>query len=358
MQDIHHRIVPHVKMFIFLAIVLISHILWIKTRAEPLNLSLSNKANNSSLVSDEPTVYGCYTPEKVVSFHLLPINYQDCFPVLNDMLLDPNVLKSQEYTEESDVFWEGAGCAVELAAIFPDTSPVEKLKIYRVAIAAALVIKQCIEDPTYELGGLQWVTRKNMFAAQVLNNANNVRAIEASGRTPRNLTSIPSAAATSDDEQSTSSPSTSRKDLVLPTSNLTSVIDPLLLDGNLNSTLGATIRCGPLQTPTSTVDPSDCYTMFYARLRKNPEKSFSLDGVQSRRSESLRSCSIGIWGYSSRAHDTTTDIEVMVMAARILQACVVEQGRKGGYLDIGVRREFYILVSDGVRNANELMATS
>ena len=139
---------------------------WIAVLAQPPNPTRSVDEPNTppTLAISAPS---CFGSRSVHDLHLARINYEDCIPILNKILLDPDVKRRKEYTGGTSYLSRALRtCAITLATAIPDGK--DMFWGYQIAIAAAVTVKKCVEDSLDRYGGIAWTTSRKIFYAQVM----------------------------------------------------------------------------------------------------------------------------------------------------------------------------------------------
>ena len=149
-----------------LSLGLVPLLTWIAVLAQPPNLTRSIDEPNTppTLAISAPS---CFGSRSVHDLHLARISYEDCIPILNEILLDPDVKRRKEYTGGTHSLSRALRtCAITLATAIPDGK--DMFWGYQIAIAAAVTVKDCVEDSLDRYGGLAWTTSRKIFYAQVM----------------------------------------------------------------------------------------------------------------------------------------------------------------------------------------------
>ncbi|CAD6572354.1 MAG: hypothetical protein ASARMPREDX12_005128 [Alectoria sarmentosa] len=232
------------------------------------------------------------------------INYRDCIPLLNEILLEPDIDRRNQYNSTIDYQGHLLGtCSITLLPRFAEANDV--FWGYQVAIAAATAIKSCVEDSVDRYGGIAFTTRRRLFYAQV-------RSVGEGG--VGEVTSLP-----------ISVESGFAGNLLLPAVN-----------NNTNATLitpdptSAIPACQISKFMTHHLFPVnilDCYYLFY-NILTNPtvERPVILRGLSPIRYERYGTCSLQLRGHSALSADTITYVALLLGAVAIVQKCVVESG--------------------------------
>lgn len=260
----------------------------------------------------------CIDPPRARELDLERVNYRDCLPLLNQILLEPRINHRNQYN--ATTAYQGRlfrTCSIALLPRLDGGTDV--FWGYQVAIAAATVIKNCVEDSADQYGGLMFTTSRLLFYAQVKNVGD----------------------ATTVGENLTAS-ILRREDLLLPVNNANATL-------LVPKPITATPACQISQPPDQYLYPVriiDCYYLFY-NILTNPvvERPIILRGLSPIRYESYGTCNLQLRGFSAVSADAFKFVELLFAAVNIVQTCVL-QGRLelGGAVSVGSRGQYYVRV--------------
>lgn len=293
-------------------------VLLIDSYVKALDVSIIKPRNTYSLLAISAPV--CIDPPHAQELDLEPVNYRDCIPLLNDILLEPNVNDQNQYNATD----AGQGrffrtCSIALRPRLTDVTDV--FWGYQIAIAAATAVKGCVEDSVDPYGGLVFTTSTHCFYAQVKN--------------PSDLGSV---------ETFSTVPSEKH-----------SFEDKLLLANSTNATLlipdrmTAIPTCQISQVSNPYLYPVkvlDCYYLFY-KILTTPivERSITLRGLSPIRNERYGTCTLQLRGFSAVSADAIKYVSLLLGAVSIVQTCVVASKLVfGGAISVGSRGQYFVRV--------------
>ncbi|CAD6584834.1 MAG: hypothetical protein ASARMPREDX12_001764 [Alectoria sarmentosa] len=272
----------------------------------------------------------CFGSRSVHDLHLARINYEDCIPILNEILLDPDVKRRKEYTGGTPSLSRALRtCAITLATAIPDGKDI--FWGYQIAIAAAVTVKNCVENSLDRYGGLAWTTSRKIFYAQVMD-SNHEKVTLHEDILPNAKNSEPFTSA--------SFPAPFIPFITNSTSNLLSP---------LPGRTASPPACQTVQPPHQTLlslDIQDCYHLFYVILN-NPgiEHPTILRGASPLDFAAYGTCVVRIVGLSPQSADTFKYVEILLGAVAVVQECLVQRGLLlGGLVGVGPRRQYYVRV--------------
>lgn len=290
-------------------------------QVEALNASIFVPWNAHKFLGISAPV--CVDPSRARESDLERVNYHDCIPILSEILLDPNVDHENRY-DSTDVY-QGRffrTCSITLHPRLADS--VDVFWGYQIAIAAAIAVKNCVEDSANPYGGLVFTTSRSSFYAQV----RNVR------------------------DQSTLQAFAE----VISTANA-SFGDFVLSANSTNATLltpkptTATAVCQVSQVLNQYFYPVkvlDCYYLFY-KILTNPslERLIRLRGLSPISYEQYGTCTLQLRGFSAFSADAITYVALLLGAVDIVQTCVVQRSFVlGGAVSVGSRGQYSVSISN------------
>ncbi len=300
-----------------------------KTRmyASALNTTVFSLPNtNPSFTIGVPD---CIHSIQARELNLERVDYRDCMPLLNEILLNPDINHRNQYNATNDYQGRLFGtCSISLLSRIADATDI--FWGYQIAIAAAVAIKLCVEDSVDHYGGLAYTSSKLLFFAQV-----------------KNL----GVATTAEEKSAAPSPETiSFEDLLLPANNT----DATLLVPN---PITATPVCQICQSSDEFLFPVrvfDCYYLFY-NILTNPavERPVKLRGLSPIRHERYGTCTLQLRGFSAVSADTIEYVAVLLAAVGIVQTCVVESGLVlGGAVSVGSKGQYSVRVFNSLEGGD------
>ena len=287
--------------------------------AKSLNTSVFN-----SLDTNYPLTIGipvCIDPPRARELDLEQVNYRDCIPLLNDILLEPNINHRNHYNATTyyplRLF---RTCFIALSPRSRDGTDV--FWGYQIAIAAATAVKHCVEDSVDRYGGIAFTTSRLLFYTQVKNLGEDSK-VEVVSTAPSLETG--------------SSPI-----VIFPTNSTDATL-------NVPNPAAAIPACQISQPPDRTLSPVhilDCYYLFY-KILTDPtvERPIILRGLSPLRYERYGACSLQLRGYSAVSADAIKYIALLLGAVSIVQTCVVVGGLVlGGAVNVGSRGQYFVRV--------------
>ena len=244
----------------------------------------------------------CTNPQRAGESNLKQVNYRDCLPLLNEILLEPNTNRQNRY--DARTAYQGHlyhTCSIELLSRSQAGSDV--FWGYEIAIAAANVIKNCVEDSADRYGGVEFTTSKAVFYAQVKN---------------------PEDGSTAGINFTGSSLAT--KTLLLHQSNNANTT---LLVPNPTAAIAIPV-CQIRQRRNQHLHPIsilDCYHLFY-NLLTNPavERTMTLRGLSPIPYETYGTCNLQLRGHSAVSVDSFKFVELIIAAVDVVQTCLLRGG--------------------------------
>lgn len=304
----------------FLLLIVLLPLLPTGTYANSLSASIFNPSITSpSLTIGTPI---CIDPPRAREKDLERINYRDCIPLLNEILLERDIDRRNQYNSTTD--YQGhllRTCSIALLPRFAEANDV--FWGYQIAIAAAAAIKNCVEDSADQYGGIVFTTSRRLFYAQV-------RSV---GEGVGGVTSLP-----------ISVESGFVENLLLPAVNNNT--NATLITPNPTSAIPACQISKPLTDHLFPVRILDCYYLFY-NILTNPtvERPVILRGLSPIRYERYGTCSLQLRGHSAVSADTITYVALLLGAVAIVQKCVVESGFVlAGAVGVGSRGQYFLRV--------------
>ena len=311
----HHEILQILMMRSSISLIILLPLFTTRMYARALNTS----------VFTPPFTIGvsiCIDPPSARELNLERVDYRDCIPLLNEILLDPDINHRNKYDATNDYQGRLFGtCSISLRSRLADATDV--FWGYQIAIAAAVAIKHCVEDSVDHYGGLAYTSSKLLFFAQVKNLG--VRTTAGGNSTAPSFESI------------------SAEDLLLPAKN------------NTNATLlvpnpaTATPVCQICQSSYRFLYPVrvlDCYYLFY-NILTNPavEQPVKMRGLSPIRYERYGTCTLQLRGFSAVSADTIKYVALLLAAVSIVQTCMVESGLVlGGAVSVGFRGQYSVRI--------------
>ncbi len=289
-----------------------------KTRmyARALNTSVFSPPNTNPSFTIGVTT--CIDQPRARELNLERVDYRDCIPLINEILLDPDINHQNQYNATNDYQGRPFGtCSISLLSRIADAT--EIFWGYQIAIAAAVAIKHCVEDSVDHYGGLAYTSSKLLFFAQVKNLGVGT---------------------------------TAKEDSTAPSSETISFEDLLLPANNTNATLlvpDPTPVCQICQSSDEFLYPVrvlDCYYLFY-NILTNPavERPVKSRGLSPIRYERYGTCTLQLRGSSAISADTIKYVALLLAAVSIVQTCVVESGLVlGGAVSVGSRGQYSVRV--------------
>lgn len=291
------------------------------TYANSLNASAFHRQNTSPSFTIGTPI--CVDPPRARGMDLERIDYRDCIPLLNEILLEPNIDRRNQYNSKTD--YQGhllRTCSTALLPRFAEASDV--FWGYQIAIAAATAIKNCVEDSADQYGGIVFTTSRRLFYMQV-------KSVGEGGA--GGITSLP-----------ISVESGFAENLLLPAVNNNT--NATLITPNPTSAIPACQISKPLTHHLFPVRILDCYYLFY-NILTNPtvEQPVKLRGLSPIRFERYGTCSLQLRGHSAVSADTITYVALLLGAVAIVQKCVVESGFVlAGAVGVGSRGQYFLRV--------------
>lgn len=277
-----------------------------------------------SLDTNAPLTIGipiCIDPPRARELDLERVNYSDCMPLLNDLLLEPNINHRHHYNATTyyplRLF---RTCFIALLPRSPDA--IDVFWGYQVAIAAATAIKECVEDSVDQYGGLVFTTSRLLFYAQVKNLGEDSKVEANSTATFLEMGSSPI--------------------VIFPTNNTNAALNV----PNPTTAIPACQMSQPLDQTLSPVKILDCYYLFYNILTSpTVERPIILRGLSPIRCERYGACTLQLRGYSAVSADAIKYIALLLGAVSIVQTCVVDGGLVlGGALNVGSRGQYFVRI--------------
>lgn len=255
----------------------------------------------------------CIDPRRARESDLARVNYRDCIPLLNEILLDPNINHQNLYNATNA--YQGHFFGTCTIALLP--RPLGGTDVfwgYEIAIAAATAIKNCVEDSEDQYGGLAFTISRLVFYTQV-KNQRGVSTVEGYSTAP-------------------SVDTDSLEHFLLPANNTNAAL-----------LATATPTCQISQSLDQRLYPIrilDCYNLFY-NLLVNPtiERPLKLRGLYPIRYESFGTCTLQLYGHSLKSADMIKYIEIVLAAVNVVQTCLVRSGLVlGGAVGVGSRGQY------------------
>ena len=291
--------------------------------ARALNASILNPLDKSLSLSTSTPI--CTDSLHARELDLERVNYRDCIPLLNEILLDPNINDRNQYSGktayQSHLYHT---CSITLLPQSVDGD--DTFWGYQIAIAAATAIKQCVEESVDQYGGTEFTTSSQLFYAQVKN-------LGDGGKEEANV-------------WATSLETSPIEDMLLPTND----IDTALLVPNPSTT-----------TPTCQISKSqyqflrpvrtlDCYHLFYNILTDpTVERRVVLRGLSPLRYERYGTCTLQLRGFSAIAADKIAYVALLLAAVSIVQRCMVESALVlGGAISVGTRGQYFVRIFNSI----------
>ena len=351
---------------------------WIPVLAQPPDPTRSADEPNTppTLAISAPS---CFGSRSVHDLHLARINYEDCIPILNEILLDPDVKRRKEYTGGTPYLSRALRtCAITLATQISGGK--DMFWGYQIAIAAAVTVKNCVEDSLDRYGGIAWTTSRKIFYAQVMDsNHENVALHEdilpnAKSSEPFTSASFPDPLVSFTTNSTsnllyplpdrTASPPACQTAQYVFSDSMLPLLNQIL---SLETYLGSFHSLDEFQgssyflkqarlTPKSSSRPphqtllplniQDCYHLFYILLN-NPriEHITILRGVSPLDFAAYGTCVVQIVGHSRQSAEAFKFVEVLLGAVGVVQLCLVQGGLLvGGLGGVGSRRQYYVRV--------------
>ena len=283
---------------------------------QALNESARDPLRVSSSLAVGDTV--CISTQRATESNLKQVDYRDCLPLLNEILLEPNTNRQNQY--DAGTAHRGLlhhTCSIDLLSRSQAGSDV--FWGYAIAVAAANVVKNCVQDSADRYGGLEFTTSKALFYARVRNPEDG------------------SAARTN------------------PTGSSLATGTLLLASNDGNTTLlwrdpaAAIPVCQISQRRTRHLHPVrilDCYHLFY-NLLTNPavERTVILRGLSPVRYETYGTCHLQLRGNSAVSADTFKFVELLLAAVNIVQTCVLRGGLElGGAVGVGPKGQYIVRI--------------
>ena len=279
----------------------------------------------------------CYSPGTFGPRRgLVPVNYLNCLPLLNEMLTSPTPTQRTKYTTASVDFplFQNSGCLIGVRWP-PNTHPVDRFTLEEMAIAAAVTIKGCIETGGYvRRGGVGWITPYEKFWVEVRSPSPHY-GIDAGGSA--NATSTLSGTVTLSTggralEEQRSLPDTKATTLISPyqdnTNSVNATTDLILPSPhstNSSSSLSDFLRCAVprvIGTDIGYVPQLDCYHLFYSQLN-HPDvyTNKAMRGLKPTPQVNHGRCYLEVRGSSERSVATMRLVDIITAAARIVKDC-------------------------------------
>ena len=267
----------------------------------------------------------CVDPTRARESDLERVNYHDCIPVLNEILLDPNVNHENQY-DATDAYQLRffRTCSIELRPRLPDG--IDVFWGYQIAIAAAVAVKNCVEDSMAPYGGLVFTTPERSFYAQVKSSKDH-STVEAFSTV-------------------TSSERASSRDLLLPNSSTNAT---LLIPAPWT----AIPTCQISQVPNQYLYPVkflDCYYLFYSILTSPTlEHPTTMRGLSPISYQRYGTCNLQLRGHSAVSADVIKYVALLLGAVNIVQTCLVESSLVlGGAVSVGSRGQYVVRIFNPV----------
>jgi len=289
--------------------------------ANPIQLPGTTDISQSStdLDADAPLtdrMVKCFQPGP--SSTVPSIYLPDCFLLLNDILISPNVGASRTWSATFSGYpRSNHACSISLEhdPALPD--PQERFREYVVAIAVAFVISTCQENH----GGFAFVTGSKHFIARL----DNPQGPSLNGQA--SIIAVPPTTNATGSEPSLAT------HLGLP-SNLTSIATSPITDLNAIFTCSVEQSGGVYAVP---IIKEDCYALFQQMLLIiDITKPKTWSGVNPGGSWVHGGCAVSLHGYGLSSVDYIKPIELLLSAAQVVQLCVVERGLAfGGMITVG-----------------------
>ncbi|CAF9941675.1 hypothetical protein IMSHALPRED_002841 [Imshaugia aleurites] len=290
--------------------------------AKAVNESSLNIASSLTIGTIGTTT--CINPPSARESYIERVDYRDCIPLLNEILLDPNINHRNEYNATNAYQERIHGtCSIALLSRFADGTDV--FWGYQIAIAAATAVKTCVEDSVYQYGGLVFTTSRLVFYAQVKNLEEGV-IVEAESNATF-LGTVPP------------------EEVLLPAN-----------DTNAAPLRTATPICQISEPPEQHLYPImalDCYYLFYNILTSpTVERPVILRGLYPIRYERYGTCTLQLHGHSAKSIDKTKYVELLLAAVNVVQTCVVRSGLVlGGAVSVGSRGKYSVRVYNSLVEA-------
>lgn len=288
-----------------------------------LNTTIFNPWNAYEFFATSAPV--CIDPTRARESDLERVNYHDCIPVLNEILLDPNVNYENQYdaTDAYQVRFLRI-CSIALRPRLPDGTDV--FWGYQIAVAAAGAVKNCVEDSMDSYGGLVFTTSIRSFYAQV-RNARDHSTVEAFSTV-------------------SSSENASYGDLLLSTNSTNATLlipDPWT----------AIPTCQISQVSNQYLYPVkvlDCYYLFYSILTSPTlERTIIMRGLSPIGYKRYGTCNLQLRGLSAVSADAIKYVALLLGAVSIVQTCLVESSLVlGGAVSVGSRGQYFVRIFNPV----------
>lgn len=296
----------------------------IATDAKALNASVFDPLDTSPFLEISTPI--CTDPTHARELDLERVDYRDCIPLLNGVLLDPNIDDRNQYSGRTAyqrrLF---RTCSIMLLPRFADGTDI--FWGYQIAIAAAMAIKKCVEESVDQYGGVEFTTSRQLFYAQVKNLGDGPAVEDANSA-------------------ATSLETDTFEDMPLPINDTNTT---LLVPNPTTATPTCQIS-QPRQQYLHPVRILDCYYLFY-NILTNPavERPVILRGLSPIRYERYGTCTLQLRGFTAVAADAIKYVALLLAAVSIVQRCVVEGGLVlGGAASVGSRGQYYVRVFNPV----------
>ncbi|KAM0796657.1 hypothetical protein BDR22DRAFT_824934 [Usnea florida] len=237
----------------------------------------------------------CNSAQRATESTLKQINYRDCLPLLNELLLGPNTNRQNQYdaaTAHQALFHNT--CSITLRSSSKTGSDV--FWGYEIAVAAAMVVKHCIQDSADRYGGLEFITPKGLFYAVVRRHHEDGRAVSG---------------------MNTTTCSTNKTNALLLPSH---IANTTFLPPHPSTAIPV---CQITQLRAHHLHPvslPDCYHLFYNLLTAAAlERTVTPRGLSPIPYETYGSCTVQLRGNSALAADRFRFVEVLLAAVGVVQ---------------------------------------
>lgn len=262
----------------------------------------------------------CFVP---VPGHTPPparIMRSSCLALENNILLSPYAIRYRNWAEVSARYpIRNADCFIGLNYEAPLRDPSESFAEYRIAVAAATIIDYCDH---FNVGGAKFVTIANQFVANV-KHPSALAEESVGGLVPLTNTSVNL---------------NSSNTLTNGTSTATTTI------GNLNNP----VACYDRPLPGFSLLPvsrTSCLNLFHTMLTRQDLSNFDIwTGIHPEGPWKWGDCHMSVLGNRVAAAAFRL-IDVVVVAARIVQTCLIDRGLVfGGGMGVPGHVDFHVQI--------------
>lgn len=266
----------------------------------------------------------CIDPTRARESDLERVDYHDCIPVLNEILLDPNVNHENQYDATNAyqvrIF---RTCSIALRPRLQVGTDI--FWGYQIATAAAAAVQSCVEDSLDPYGGLVFTTPRRYFYAHV--------------RSSRDRSTVEAFSTVTSEKASSRSP-------VLSTNSTNATLlapDPWT----------AIPTCQISQISNQYLYPVrvlDCYYLFYSILTSPTlERLITMRGLSPVSYERYGTCNLQLRGFSAVSADAIRYVALLLGAVSIVQTCLVESSLVlGGAVSVGTRGQYFVRIFNPV----------